>query len=277
MNEFVSVIIPTKNSEKFLENCLKSIKKQKYKYIEIVVVDNNSTDSTKKIARRYTDLVFNKGPERSSQRNFGATKSSGKYLFFVDSDMEVSRNVIRQCVDKIKKLDVGGIIIPEESFGTGFWATCKKLERSFYLNNPLIEAARFIEKKVFEEYKGYDEILSSAEDWDLHKRISQKYKIARITGKIFHNESKLNLYLLLSKKFYYGKKIKEYSKKPINNKTFLKQASILYRYKLFLSHPKKLFSNPFVGLGLLFMITSEFTIAAIGYFMAILQISTKNN
>jgi glycosyltransferase involved in cell wall biosynthesis len=70
----VSVIVPTKNSQQYLARCLASIKKQKHNDIEIIVVDNNSSDKTKAIARKYTNLVFNKGPERSSQRNFGVRK-----------------------------------------------------------------------------------------------------------------------------------------------------------------------------------------------------------
>lgn len=73
----VSVIVPTYNSEKFIGACLESIKNQMYTNIELIVVDNNSTDKTKEIAWRYTDKVFNKGPERSAQRNFGAKNSIG--------------------------------------------------------------------------------------------------------------------------------------------------------------------------------------------------------
>jgi len=41
--------------------------------VEIIVVDNNSTDNTVKIAKRFTDKVYNKGPERSTQRNYGVS------------------------------------------------------------------------------------------------------------------------------------------------------------------------------------------------------------
>ena len=63
--ELVSVIVPTKNSERTLAKCLDSIRNQTYKSIEIIVVDNNSIDSTKEIAKRFTKKVYNKGPERS--------------------------------------------------------------------------------------------------------------------------------------------------------------------------------------------------------------------
>src|SRR5206468_1500632 len=96
----VSIVIPTKNSGEFLEACLRSIKEQTYTNIEIIVVDNSSSDNTQEIARKYTDKVFTKGPERSAQRNFGAQSSSGDYLLIIDSDMELSPNVIAECVEK---------------------------------------------------------------------------------------------------------------------------------------------------------------------------------
>jgi probable beta-1,3-galactosyltransferase len=58
-NPLVSVIIPTYNSSRTLEKCLKSIKNQTYKNIEIIVVDNNSIDNTKEIAKKYTGKVYN--------------------------------------------------------------------------------------------------------------------------------------------------------------------------------------------------------------------------
>jgi len=59
-NPLVSIVITTKNEEKNIENCLKSIVNQTYKNIEIIVVDNNSSDSTKEISLKYTDKVFDK-------------------------------------------------------------------------------------------------------------------------------------------------------------------------------------------------------------------------
>src|SRR3989344_7410236 len=129
----ISVVVPTKNSEGFLEQCLRTIKEQTYKNLEIIVVDNNSTDKTKEIAKKYTKLIFNKGPERSTQRNYGASKARGDYLLFIDSDMELTKNVVKDCIRRIQNTDIGGLIIPEESFGKGFWARCKTLERSFYV------------------------------------------------------------------------------------------------------------------------------------------------
>lgn len=165
----VSVIITTKNSHPYIFECLNSIKKQNYNNIETIVVDNNSSDDTKKIARKFTTKVYDKGPERSAQRNFGAKKSRGKYLLFIDSDMVLSKNVVKDCVEMYKsgKGKIAGIIIPEVSIGKSFWAKCKALERSFYYGVDWMEAARFFEKETFLKTNGYDEDLISGEDWDL--------------------------------------------------------------------------------------------------------------
>jgi glycosyltransferase involved in cell wall biosynthesis len=273
-NLLLSVIVPTKNSEVTIEACLKSIKSQSYKNIEIIVVDNNSTDRTKEIAKRFTELVFNKGPERSAQRNFGASKSKGEYLLFIDSDMILENKVVEECVNKFKihpfdklrtKFKIGGVIIPEVSFGKGFWARCKALERSFYLGVDWMEAPRFFPKSVFAELKGFDEKLISGEDWDLNQKIKTKYNIARIKSFIRHDEGNLSLMKSLSKKMYYGAKLRNYSSKKENSTNFKEQSSIIKRYKLFLSDPKKLFSNPIVGVGMLFMKTCEFISMASGY------------
>jgi glycosyltransferase involved in cell wall biosynthesis len=212
MNQhLVSVIVPTFNSSFFLDACLSSIKGQSYKNIELIVVDNNSQDNTKEIAHRYTEKVFNCGPERSAQRNYGVTKSAGTYVAIIDSDMELCLNVLESCVAEIEReLDLRGIVIPEESFGEGWWAHCKRLERSFYLGVEWMEAARFFRKNSYEEVGGYNERMVSGEDWDLSQRIRRLGKIGRINNFIFHNEGKISLIQTIRKKYYYAQKFASY-------------------------------------------------------------------
>jgi glycosyltransferase involved in cell wall biosynthesis len=126
--QLVSVVVPTKNSALTLKACLDSIKQQIYPDIEIVVVDNFSSDSTPDIAKKYADKFFSRGPERSAQRNHAVDNTSGKYVCIIDSDMILNKDVIKDCVNAIESANnISGVIIPEESFGEGFWARCKKL------------------------------------------------------------------------------------------------------------------------------------------------------
>ena len=90
----VSIIIPAKKSAKTIADCLASCKDQSYLNIEIIIIDNNSDDNTKKIAGEYTDKLFNYGPERSAQRNYGIDQSQGDYILVIDSDMILEKNVI---------------------------------------------------------------------------------------------------------------------------------------------------------------------------------------
>ena len=90
--------------------------------------------------------------------------------------MTLDVDVVYECV-KIISLhdDIKAIVIPEESFGKGLWAQCKKLERSFYVGVDWMEAARFFDKKIYQEMGGYDDSMVGAEDYDLPQRVEQHY------------------------------------------------------------------------------------------------------
>jgi glycosyltransferase involved in cell wall biosynthesis len=241
---------------------------QTHKNIEVIVVDNYSKDSTPNIAKQYNLRFFTKGPERCPQRNFGVSKASGEYVLIIDSDMVLTPKVIEECYKLAgSNHKIAGVIIPEESFGEGFWAQCKKLERSFYLEVPYMEAARFFKKSLFNKVGGYDEKLVSGEDWDLSQRVEHFGKLVRSKSFIHHNEGHISLLKTIKKKYYYAQKFALYKEKNKNNtnEQIKKQISIIGRYWLFLSHPKKLFKNPALGLGMLFMKTCEFSFGGAGY------------
>ncbi len=271
----VSVIVPTYNSASYLEACLKSVREQTYKAIELIVVDNNSTDNTVHIAKRYADLVLNQGPERSAQRNFGFKHAKGNYVIIPDSDMVFTPEVVMQCVQVMNaNTDLKAVVIPEESFGQGFWAQCKKLERSFYEGVDWMEAARFFDRHTFEQMRGYDEKNTGTEDYDLPQRIELEYgatAIGRITAHFLHNEQRINLWKTIKKKFYYAGKMNRYRSVPANQSKFKKQSSMLQRYLLFLRDPVRLLKNPGVGVGMLFMKTAEFAAAGFGFVTAKLR------
>lgn len=264
----VSIIVPTRNSAAYLEGCLQSVLGQSYQNIELVVVDNNSHDNTKNIALRYTDKVFDRGPERSAQRNFGSSQSKGTLLLIIDSDMVLSNDVVKACVTQYGQEHYKAIVIPEESFGEGFWARCKKLERSFYLGIDWMEAARFFERNVFEEIGGYNERNTGTEDYDLPQRIEYTYgrtSIGRVSSLIYHNEQQLTLLHSCKKKYYYAQKLNIYKTEEANQHKLSQQSSPLRRYGLFLSHPYQLFREPLIGIGMLYMKTCELAAASLGY------------
>jgi len=268
-NPLVSVIVPTRNNHQTLDTCLASIMCQSYEPIELIVVDRDSSDGTKLIARYYTGLVYNHGPERSAQRNFGVRKASGEYVAIIDSDMVLTRDVIRDCVDTLSyHPDTTGVIIPEESFGKGFWAQCKRLERSFYYGNDWIEAARFFRTDIYKQLGGYDEMMVSGEDWDLSARARAIGPIGRISSMIRHDEGRLKLFRSLQKKYYYAGLSRTYLQKHLVGSKLTAGVGPLQRYKLFLSQPRKLLRNPIKGVGMVFMKTCEYLFGGLGYLLA---------
>jgi glycosyltransferase involved in cell wall biosynthesis len=232
----VSVVITTKNEGKHIVSCLKSIKNQDYprEKIEIIVVDNHSTDDTVKLAKQYTKNIFTKGPERSAQRNYGMiTKSHGQYVMYVDADMELSKKVISSCVSKVtKNPDIIGLYIREIVTGDSYWSKVRRFERSFY-EGTVIDCVRFIKKSAFVKVKGFDERLTGPEDWDLDKKIRQLGKVDLIKQPIYHNEAEFNLRKYLAKKSYYSKSFNKYIKKwGKDDPDVKKQFSPYYRFFL---------------------------------------------
>jgi len=262
MEPLVSVVITTKNEEKNIENCLKSIVGQSYKNIEIIVVDNFSTDKTREIALKYTDKFFEKGPERSAQRNHGMIeKSNGKYVMFVDADMVLSPNLIKNCVEYIGRENCAALHVSEIVMGDGFWSKVRRFERSFY-DGTVIDGARFFQKDKFVEVGGFDEGMSGPEDWDIDKKLKAIGKIGLVPKNgeeavIYHNEAEFNLKKYLSKKGYYTQSFDKYiSKWGKDDNDLKKQFGLSYRYfGVFLEKGKwkRLLAHPVLTGGMYFL------------------------
>ena len=105
----LSVIIPTFNEGKYLGKLLNSILIQDYKDYEIIISDNNSTDSTLRIAKNYNCKIVD-GGRPAKARNNGAKFAQGKYLLFIDADAVLSENCLGMALKLFKErnLDVAG-------------------------------------------------------------------------------------------------------------------------------------------------------------------------
>jgi len=255
----ISVIITTKNEEKNIENCLKSIKEQMYPQdqIEIIVVDNQSIDKTKEIASRYTDKVFDKGPERSAQRNFGVEQSTGEYFLYLDADMILNKELIKDCVEKVKKnSEISALYISEIVMGKKFWSKVRRFERSFY-DGTVIDCARFIKKESFRAVGGFDESLTGPEDWDLDKKLRNIGKTDLVKTPIYHNEAEFEMKKYLDKKGYYAKKFDDYiAKWGKDDIDIKKQFGVYYRFLgVFIEKGKwkKIIAHPILTLGMYFL------------------------
>ena len=105
----VSVIIPVYNTEQYLEECLNSIVNQTLRNIEIICIDDGSTDNSLEILKKYekTDsrfkIVSQKNSGQGSARNKGMSLASGKYIYFMDSDDFIELNTLKDTFEIAEK------------------------------------------------------------------------------------------------------------------------------------------------------------------------------
>jgi len=270
----VSVVLPTLNAEGIIRNCLESIAKQTYTNIEIIGVDACSTDNTARILEEYGGKVFSFKLSPSMvwgtpyQRNFGGSKAKGKYLYLVDSDMVLPPDAIEAYVQQMEEESADSMIIPEISYGEGFWAKCKILERSCYLlGDSFIEASRFYRKSVWDQLGGWDGRMGAHDDWDFNIRLKEGgYKVTRSNKAIYHNEGKLTLSKCIKKKFTYGKSARAYLKKHGRNKQiYVRQFNVLR--PIYFKNWWQLIKDPIHLAGFAFMKTLE----AAAFFIGLLR------
>lgn len=265
----VSVIITTRNEERNIKRCLQSIKQQTYNDIEIIVVDNKSTDKTKEISKKFTKNVYDKGPERSAQRNFGAEKAKGDYLLFIDADMELLPKVIEECVSKImKSKKIGGIFIPEIPVGKNFYEKAKAFERSLYnkYGDDTTDAARFFSKDVFKKIGGYDTTITGPEDWDITDSVLKSgYTLARIRAQIYHYEYIPSVSALFKKKFYYAKKAHRYLEKQ--NISTVSPKTVYFLRPIFYKSWKEYVNHPLLFGGMVYLLSGELVMGGLGFFI----------
>lgn len=108
MSPTVSVIVPVYNCENYISNCIESILNQTFKNIEVVIVNDGSSDGSEKLIKKYIEkdnrIAYfyqnNSGP--SAARNKGIINSKGEYLIFIDSDDTVDEYYIENMLNKMK-------------------------------------------------------------------------------------------------------------------------------------------------------------------------------
>ena len=109
--EKVSIIIPIYNAEKYLFKCLNSIKEQTYTNIEVLMINDGSTDNSETICKEFLKdsrfcLINKKNGGVSSARNLGINRCNGEYVLFVDSDDWCDKELLKQAVQNIKSYDM---------------------------------------------------------------------------------------------------------------------------------------------------------------------------
>lgn len=265
---FITIVIATYDSERTIEKCLLSIKKQTYPNIDIVVVDSlyyqkEKQDRCRKIIQKYA-RYFRDGPERSIQRNRGIKEAKGEYILMIDQDMYLTKNVAKECYESLTKGNYIALTIPEISIGEGFWTKCVALERyiSTVLEEGMNECCRFFRKKDALMIGGYDPKIVGIEDSDFHYRMQAKGKIGKIKNFIYHDEGKTEFLSRVKKKYYYSVAFREYLRRypDVATKQFFPIK------KAYIKHWKILAKNPITTLGIIVLRSAEVIAGILGLF-----------
>ena len=239
----LSVVITTRNEEANIANCIRAFDAFRGD-VEIIVVDNASTDRTKEIAAELGATVLDKGPERSAQRNLGWRTAKADWVIVLDADMILPRETVEAMLAAIRPpvqsnsrtVEQSNDFsrawwIPEIRTGSGLRVKARNFERSFY-DGTCIDALRLFHKSVLEATGGYDEnLIAGPEDWELDIRIlATGAKCAVLKSHLLHNEKQLSLRRMLGKKAYYSKSMAAYQAKWKGHPALRKQFSPFYRF-----------------------------------------------
>ncbi len=107
----ICYIIPSLNSEKNIEECLLSIKKQNQMKSEIILVDGGSSDSTLELAKkiRGVKILIEKKKGPAAARNLGLKNTKARYVVFIDSDCILPKGWTKKCIKRIKNKEIAGV------------------------------------------------------------------------------------------------------------------------------------------------------------------------
>lgn len=195
----ISVVIPTRNREDKIISAIESVRKQTYSYIEIIVVDDASSDNTLLCLERYKEKLKNKellriyhldkncGPAYA--RNYGVSRSRGTYIAFHDDDDQwhpdkLAIQIQRMLYDKDVDMSFGQMArFGKEGFVSIVderldWETKRShFFQELLMDNFIGAPTIVIRKTAFQKIGGFDENILSLEDWEFAIRASKYLRI----------------------------------------------------------------------------------------------------
>ena len=158
--EKISIVIPAFNVERYIENLLNCLKKQTYKNLEIIIVNDGSSDKTESICKEFINknkdmsfkYIYQKNSGVSAARNVGIKNATGEFLIFIDADDTISKKMVELLYNKQKESDYDfvfsnatiiskniktkSLILDEENFN---------LKESFFVSI----FSNFVSKKIY--------------------------------------------------------------------------------------------------------------------------------
>ena len=198
VNPLVSVVIPAYNSERYVGEAIESVLAQTYSPVEIVVVDDGSSDATAEVAAGYPAVHLlrqeNSGP--SVARNRGFAVAGGEFIAFQDSDDAMTPDKLAVQVGHLRDNPTVGCVLAEQEVTIEpgaelpFWIEGSKVSTVMpprppeMADEPMVHPMTMVVRRAtFEQVGGFDESMRAAEDFDWMLRASEEgVEIARLSN-----------------------------------------------------------------------------------------------
>lgn len=173
----ISVVITSYNYGEYLEEAIKSTIDQTYDNIEIIVVDDGSTDDTGQIALKYNKNSVNYHYQKNSgvakARNNGAKIARGKYIIFLDADDRIASTYVQTCLNALRRKPLKYYSYTDMKLFGDENRVFKSIDfnpKHLVENGNYICAGALIKKRAFDKSGGFRD-LEAFEDWDLWLRM----------------------------------------------------------------------------------------------------------
>jgi glycosyltransferase involved in cell wall biosynthesis len=252
----VSVVIPTKNEAKVIQECLSSVFNQSLKPLEVIIVDGRSTDDTLKEAGQFPVKIRTETEPTSlpNARNLGIKSSKGDVVFIMDADVILEKDCIYNAVKYFQDPNIMAIIPSEQNIAHNYFEKIQidwiRGSANFLRSGIGISVfAEFLRKTVFEKIE-FDSRLGYAEDEDFQQRFKRFYGGS---GKIIHaSDSKISVHYshtlkeLQTQYAWYGRTFRKYLQKNFSIRPIVNLGSLLAPTVLLVFGFLSLFVNQFL-------------------------------
>ena len=193
----VSIVLPAYNGAKYIRESINSCLNQTYKNIELIIVDDDSTDGTQEIIKSYFDKRIkyirnetNLGLANSLNRGFSYAK--GDYLTWTSYDNLYLRNAIEMMAEELEKYKNVDFIYANfyriDEKGNIIAKTKVKSIKELDTDN-CVGGCFLYKKKIYEELGGYDSSFYLAEDYEYWLRVRKKFRMKRLNKYLYYHRS----------------------------------------------------------------------------------------